>query len=177
MLLTTEGEMLDIVNPWVWRKEGYFLMNGKNFLLSDHGIQKFVDGTELRVLDVHAKLQARTPFCSYERYVKNLVTYSSFWNRIQVFTPNNKTIHFLCKPSVKRISSLVIVRSSPGVAVLLVRALTPISTARPTVPLVEYQYRISSGMTWIKETRGSLASPLWTPSFKSPNHADVLKVN
>ena len=65
-----------------------------------------------------------------------------------------------CKPSVKITSSLVIVRSSPGVAVLPLMALTPISTARPTVPLVEYQYRISSGMTWIIETRGSLASPL-----------------
>lgn len=32
-----------------------------------------------------------------------------------------------------------------------------------------------SGMTWIIETRGSLASPLWTPSFKSPNHTEVLK--
>ena len=71
-----------------------------------------------------------------------------------------KASHFACKPSVKRISSFVIVRSSPGVAVLLVMALTPISTARPTFPLIEYQYRISSGVTWIMETRGSLASPL-----------------
>lgn len=71
-----------------------------------------------------------------------------------------KAIHLVCKPSVKRTSSFVIVRSSPGVAVFPVMALTPISTARPTVPLVEYQYRISSGVTWIIETRGSLASPL-----------------
>lgn len=69
----------------------------------------------------------------------------------------------------------MIVRSSPGVAVLPVIASIPISTARPTFPLVEYQYRISSGITWIIEIRGSLASPLWTPSCKSPNHADVLK--
>ena len=84
--------------------------------------------------------------------------------------------HLVCKPWQNITSSLVIVRSSPGVAVLPVMALTPISKARPSVPLVEYQYRISSGMTWIIETRGSLASPLWTPSFKSPNHADVLRL-
>lgn len=71
-------------------------------------------------------------------------------------------------------SALVIVRSSPGAAVLPLTALTAMSTALPTVPRVEYQYLISTGMTSITATRGSFLSPLWIPSPRSPNQAAVL---
>lgn len=50
----------------------------------------------------------------------------------------------------------------------------PISKALPIFPFVAYQYLISSGTTWINATLGSLESPLCTPSFRSPNQAEVL---
>lgn len=73
-------------------------------------------------------------------------------------------------------SSLVIVRNSPGDAVFPVMVSTPISSALPIFPLVVIQYLISPGTTSMRAIRGSFASPLWTPSFKSPNQADVLQM-
>lgn len=50
-----------------------------------------------------------------------------------------------------------------------------ISAALVIVLLVDNQYRTSSGITSMTATRGSCWSPLWTPSLRSPNHAEVLE--